>query len=31
LRHQQQGPANGPANRQDAPPEDFVEEQGGLY
>jgi penicillin-binding protein 1A len=31
LRRQQQGPTNNPANRQEAPPEDFVEEQGGLY
>jgi penicillin-binding protein 1A len=31
LRRQQRGPANNPANRQEAPPEDFVEEQGGLY
>jgi len=31
LRRQQQGPANNPAGRQEAPPEDFVEEQGGLY
>jgi penicillin-binding protein 1A len=31
LRNQQQGPENAPANRQEAAPEDFVQEQGGLY
>jgi penicillin-binding protein 1A len=31
LRRRQEGPADNSANGQDAPPSDFVEEQGGLY
>jgi penicillin-binding protein 1A len=31
LRRQQQGPAHNPVGREEPPPEDFVEEQGGLY
>jgi penicillin-binding protein 1A len=31
LRQREQGPANGNGNAQQAPPEDFVEEQGGIY
>jgi penicillin-binding protein 1A len=31
LRRQQQGPAASPVGREEPPPTDFVEEQGGLY
>jgi penicillin-binding protein 1A len=31
LRRQQQGPAANPVGREEPPPTDFVEEQGGLY
>jgi penicillin-binding protein 1A len=31
LRRREQGPANAAVRNQEAPPEDFVEEQGGLY
>ena len=31
LRRREQGPANAAVSNQEAPPEDFVEEQGGLY
>jgi penicillin-binding protein 1A len=31
LRRREQGPASAAARNQEAPPEDFVEEQGGLY
>ncbi|HSQ95274.1 MAG TPA: transglycosylase domain-containing protein [Croceibacterium sp.] len=31
LRQREQGPANNAVRNQEAPPEDFVEEQGGLY
>jgi penicillin-binding protein 1A len=31
LRQREQGPANNNGSSQQAPPEDFVEEQGGIY
>jgi penicillin-binding protein 1A len=31
LRRRERGPANAAVSNQEAPPEDFVEEQGGLY